>query len=189
MFYRISKYNPDDYDENGKYRYLQEWTSYSDINNKHCFPVLTRKEYERVEENYLRTIEEIAELSRTDLFEIRRLERWTVYSCRWKENRKYPVKRMKDFFRDCLRNKVWGAAVGRQLVIDVGYDFYIHVLCDLPAETVNSICANNQLYCTETEFCEMYDVLHRWEDEELLVPVEWFGARLQRFITKRLFKK
>ena len=184
MFYKISKYNPNDYDENGKYRYPKEWTGYSDINKKSCFPVLTRKEYERVEELYLKTIEEIAISSKTDSFEIRRLERWTIQSYKWRQSKKYHVMKIKSFIRDCLRNRVWGVIVGRELVIDVGYDFYVHVQCNLSVETVSNICANSHLYCVETEFYEIYDVLREYDGEEIYVPVGMFGNKLLLIIAK-----
>ena len=170
MLYRISKYDPVNYDENGVYLFPEEWTDFSDIGRDACTPKLTFEDYLHVENNYVATLFDIAAAKNVKFFTITQIEKYGKTRHWWKSKKRYPVSLICDFVSDCLRNRVWGVIRADGFICYPSWDFYFYAKCDIDKALIDSICASHSLYCTD--FNETV-----WED-----VIDW-----KPFKTKRRF--
>ena len=75
MYYRITKYNPQYRNKNGKYL-EEEWTSYSDISKCFSDQLLTFEEYISVENKYIQAVLELATSKNISKFKLVELEKY-----------------------------------------------------------------------------------------------------------------
>ena len=147
-YYRVSKYNPS-FRKDGKYA-KNEWTSYSDIGGSFDGYVLTRKDYLRIEEQYIRFVLDLVDIGKCNELKIVYFE--SSRDSIWKVGQTFSNKEVLiDFLRDCMREKCWGQLEDDNLLFEPGYDFYIHIGCNLPQEVVRIIAVKNQLFLESWE--------------------------------------
>ena len=159
MLYRISKYDPENYDENGTYTYPNEWTDFSQIGRDTCTPKLTFKDYLRVESNYLATLFDVATTINVKFFTITQIERQGKTKHWWKPEKKYDVSLLCDFLSDCLRNKVWGVTRAYGFICFTGWDYYCYLKCDIDEALIESICTSHELYCVKVDEMMHEDII------------------------------
>lgn len=150
--YRISKYNTRYYDEFGIYT-KNEWTSKSDIGKAFDNRILDASEYLLVENKYVDAVQyllqefgivelivsklennsfpiedEIECLTDLELFEcIDGINEGTIIS----------KKNVENIIRAMLRDYIWCELYSKEkhFILSVGYDYYIHLICEELTET------------------------------------------------------
>ena len=136
FYYKISKYNPQNYD-NGVYQ-LDEWTDFSDIGKVFGDTIFSAQEYLKVEQNYISFVEKI--MKETYSYSVKIVDFEDYETTSWKNEQKISVAETKLLIQDCLRNKCWCRIKGRDFCICFGFDFYIHLCCDIPYSCIEQIC-------------------------------------------------
>ena len=136
--YRITKYNPDNRDENGSYK-VDEWTSISDIGKEFNGIGFTYDDYISIEEKYISSIREFCNYFDLKEFEIKNLEwydrdKWSKYSLHLKglfkelPNKKtISIDELVDLSRLILREYVWCDLESDDKGIHFGYDYYMYL--------------------------------------------------------------
>jgi len=142
-YYRISKYCPE-YRENGIYM-KDEWTSTLDVGTTFDGVMLTMREYERVEKNYLHFVRELCRICGVQTFAIKGLEKYDE-DITWSDGMILNTNQTERICRDMLREKCWCRLEAEQIHIDFGYEYYIHVSCRLCAEEICAITSKYELY-------------------------------------------
>ncbi len=143
--YRISKYNPA-YRDGEKY-IREEWTDYSDIGLSFSGEVLTKKEYLRVEQNYISCIIAILRLVGAQHLVVKNLENYEDTA--WLSDQIIPVEHLSKILCDCLRNRCWCRLESNEMYIHFGYDYYVYISVDLPKDKVVMACKEFGLFCDE----------------------------------------
>jgi len=145
--YRISKYDPRYRDENGKY-IVDDWTSFSDVNQEILGAILSIKEYETTEINYLTLLNKIFIQSGCKRLRIVEYENASNNSLPWYDGQMLNTnEEIALFAKDCLRELCWGKLVGKRLFIHFGYDYYMYVATQEHLEKIQSLTKENGLYC------------------------------------------
>ena len=147
--YRISKYDPI-FRINGAYT-RDEWTDYGCIGHTFLGERLTRKEYNRVESQYLATLNDVLEyLSITEMAKGEMEWPNTFYRIFKRSPRTYRRDGILKFAKGCLRNRYWAQMLHPNLRIHFAWDFYMELGCDaavMPKEEMYRIVQKNQLHC------------------------------------------
>jgi hypothetical protein len=135
--YRITKYNPDNRDENGQYK-VDEWTSMSDIGKEFNGTKFTYQDYISTEDKYIASIQAFCNYFKVEEFEIKNLEfhdsnTWDEYSLGLKETheglrdmRRVSKKELDNVARLILREYVWCDLGNKERGIHFGYDYYMY---------------------------------------------------------------
>lgn len=149
MHYAISKYDSA-YRIDGIYT-RDEWTDYSEIGKKCGDHRLTKEEYLAVENRYLSTVANLLDLLGVQQMKVRNPEVYGFWGRLRGSLKLFPSTRDQKgilaFLRGCLRNQYWGELVHPAITLYTGYDFYLHLICDLPAEVLSGIVSQNNLFC------------------------------------------
>lgn len=127
LCYKISKYNPNNYKE-GTYL-LEEWSDFSDVGKIFNDNVFTMDEYLRIEKNYILFIMKIVAETHLHFFIIKDLEKNEIVP--WENMQKISVEQLECLIKDCLRNKCWCKIHSENFCLCFGFDFYIHICCDI----------------------------------------------------------
>ena len=151
--YRISKYRPE-YRQNGVY-IKSEWTSICDVGKTFDGVTLTISEYERVEGNYLLFLRELCRVCGVQTLEIKGLEKYDD-DIVWSNGMILRIDQIERICRDILREKCWCRLDAEQMHIDFGYEYYMHIGCELCAEEVCAVAAKCELY-VEAWYEESFD--------------------------------
>lgn len=140
--YRITKYNPKFRDKNDLYT-KNEWASISDINNIFDDGVLTQSEYLRVEKNYIEAIRLILEELESTYLKLVGIEKHSeiiektdnlmytkddelIYQMS-KEGALLSINDGLRFSKLIFRENIWGYLVNREIIIRIGFDYYLNV--------------------------------------------------------------
>ena len=145
--YRISKYDPR-FRLDGIYT-RDEWTAYDDIGA--CFGgvTLTESAYLDVERRYLDCVGCICEQCGAFPLAIRNKED-SGHPVKWREGQSISDDvTLKAVLRDCLREGLWCRLIGEKAIVDTGYDYYVHLWCDLLPEVVTWITSEYGLFVEE----------------------------------------
>jgi len=147
--YRISKYDGK-FRQNGVY-VKDEWTSIHDIGRIFNGAVLTRAEYERVEQSYLAVIQEICEKTNVcDMLVCSLEDPFTI--CTYSEgDRLIDVNTIVTVAQDCLQEKYWCKLETDTLCFHFGYDYYLYVISSLDFHNITRLVNKNGLF---VELCE-----------------------------------
>lgn len=154
MHYRISKYLPEHYNENGVYT-KDEWTSKYDIGKIYDNQVFEEKEYLLIENRYIDAVNYLLAEHEVDCLIVSELE---LNSSEDEENEEIKeciasleegavlTKEDIEFVcRAMLRECVWCKLCSPKshFILSVGYDFYMHLICkkltDMQINKINSI--------------------------------------------------
>ena len=151
-YFRISKYNPI-HRENGIYK-KHEWTSFSDIGKICDHHMLSETEYLTVEKQYTDTIYEIAKFLSVETLTINYLENYQHTT--WEPFQKLTLLEAVYFMQDCLRDLCWGQLVSDNFVWEVGYDFYMHIGCNLTFEKLATVVNTHKLFIENWEVITLH---------------------------------
>lgn len=121
--YRVSKYNPELRDENQAYA-KEEWTSYSDIGKEFSDGVLSKKEYLKVEKEYIDFIYELF-----NEFKIEKIKILKQEPKNFLKKTSYDVddKLLYTIIQKNIREEFWCKFKVEQFQFYMGYDFYLHI--------------------------------------------------------------
>lgn len=141
----IVKYPPEGYNEQGVYT-RDEWMSFSDIGKTFNGNMLTAEEYLEVENRYIACVEDIVTSSQCKYLTIGYLVDYNNSGYCYKE--RIAKEHIHKVLRDMLRENVFCVLVNlkRNVMIDMGYDYYMHVLCPLEYDVLNGIVESHKLY-------------------------------------------
>jgi len=145
-YYRICKY-PSECRRNGSY-YTAEWTSFSDIGRTFDGAVLTVREYERVETNYLLFLLRVWEMCGAPLLEVKGHEAYTD-DLPWENGMCLGRNEIESICRDILREKFWCRLDGEHMRVHFGYDFYMHIGCGLTLDEIRRMASDYGLTVDE----------------------------------------
>ena len=140
--YKVSKYNPLFYVDDVFVK--NEWTDFSDIGKSFDGEQLTLTEYEKIENNYINFVVEIANVINLSKFRILDLQ---IYdSVLWENEQEISLSNLPMLIKDCLRNKCWCKIHEERFCLCFGFDFYLHLKCEVDYALVNKISEKNSLY-------------------------------------------
>lgn len=150
----IVKYRPEYY-VNGVYT-NNEWSSFADIGRVFNDKLFSLEEYLIVEDRYVSCIKDMAIESSCKYLTIGYMENRTRLKT-VKANgeqrtittgSRLLIKDIDDVIKRVLREEVWIVFLNRnkRFVVDFGYDYYLHVRCQLRREVVSIIVNKNNLF-------------------------------------------
>lgn len=129
--YKVTKYDPRFYGGPGGAYTRDEWTAYSDIGKSFDGTVLTRAEYERIEDLYLRAVRIAAEASGVEEFQVLDVERHGDVSegLNLVEGQRVGLAEAIEICRNMLReNGVWCTLeADSEFYVHVGFDYYMYI--------------------------------------------------------------
>jgi hypothetical protein len=124
--YRITKYDPDRRDEHGAYP-DDDWTAFSDIGRVIGAAVLTREEYDQVENAYLDAVRIFAEAAGIDEFSVRGLERHGQPTLELQEGQRLDLADALEVVRGLLREAgFWCRLEADGGFVHIGWDYYMY---------------------------------------------------------------
>ena len=124
--YRVTKYNPAFRDPGGAYT-RDEWTSVKDVGRSFAGGVLTREEYERVENAYIGAA--LAFLDEAGLTSLRVeglenvLGAWLVF----RNGSILSLDEVREAIRRVLREEFWCRLEGAGGYVHFGWDYYMYI--------------------------------------------------------------
>jgi hypothetical protein len=159
--YRITKYDPAKRNEKGHYLDSTEWTSISDI-GKAEYNSPTYSDYEKIENSYVESINEILKINQILELEISGLESYNTKQDfeEFKKNERLinlevnyeteiktltegtivKVSSISKFVRLILRETIWMKLLSPKCNLEFGYDYYMYVQCkELSKKTIKTI--------------------------------------------------
>ena len=143
-YLRISKYNPNYRNKLGHYC-KDEWTEYNQINKYFDSPKKAYREYLKIEEKYISTIElfirfyDCSEIYITNKEFKSRLELQSKESARFldvydklRKIKKVKIEELSDIIALTLRGYFWSVLTNdtNSIKVEFGYDFYIYLYSD-----------------------------------------------------------
>ncbi len=144
--FRISKYNPL-LRRNGIY-VEDDWTDYSDIGKLFNGQELTFDKYTLVEQKYLQCVSNLLNHFNVNIIKLIAVELYEP-NLSWYSNQLISVDKSLVFLTDCMRNKCWGQLIGPKFCIYMGWDFYLHIRCELSLSCLDAISSSSGLYLEE----------------------------------------
>ncbi|MGX7775704.1 hypothetical protein ACVV62_00770 [Streptococcus pluranimalium] len=159
----FSKYDSKYRNELGHYL-RDDWTSIWDV-GKVCEGVLvTLEEYERVENQYLKTLEEVAKLLDVDSFQIARLDKhdtdWTYLGFPVEVGATVTIEQFLILSRLTLREEIWVSFEHPDLWVNFALDYYAYLGFNRSSDAIHRIIEANSLFWEKDKF-DFYD-----EDDE-----------------------
>ncbi|MCQ2185671.1 MAG: hypothetical protein MJY92_02975 [Bacteroidales bacterium] len=161
---QLIKYNPDFYDEQGRYM-ADEWDSYFDIGKRFNGQILSAEKYRAVEESFVSAIKDLLVASGCRYVTICLIEdHFTgtghkgklakecqeLYSqiSQYKEGKRISVNEIDAVIKLCLREQYWCALVNekKHMHVDFGYDYYVHILSRLSDVVKHEIAKKHGLF-------------------------------------------
>ena len=146
-YYRISKYDPQ-YRIDGIYQ-KDEWTAISDIGKAFDGTVFAEDEYYKVEQSYVDFVLGVCNLQGIDHLMITDLENHN--KLHWTNGQKINSHKSGEFIKLCLREEIWGRLVSKSFVFETGYEYYIHIGCELGFDEIGQLAHQNDLFVEEWE--------------------------------------
>jgi hypothetical protein len=146
-YYRISKYDPR-YRIDGIYQ-KDEWTAISDIGKAFDGTVLTENEYYKVEQSYVNFVLSVCNLQGIDRLEIVDLENYN--KLHWANRQQLNTQQSEEFIKLCLREEIWGRLLSKGFVFETGWDYYIHIGCELDFNEIEQFAHQNNLFVEKWE--------------------------------------
>ena len=143
--YRVTKYDPQ-YRVNGAYTRI-EWTSVADVGHSIGGKILTKAEYEQMEQHHIDFLCELAELCSAFPLNVNAWDNKTGKG--WCEGQKLQREELPRIVRCILREEAWCRLIGRDFFIHFGYEYYMYVGCELPVEAVSALAGKHRLFCEE----------------------------------------
>lgn len=156
MNYRITKYNPENRDEQGRFL-VNDWTSYGDIVIPYDFQ--SYSEYIKVEKKYLNYLSTILENNNIQKLKVRDLELKDyegigsrLADCnlslleKTKKNVSYSRQNVIEIAQLTLREIIWCRLEYKSIYVHFGYDFYMYVGGIVIDENLISKAKSEDLY-------------------------------------------
>jgi hypothetical protein len=153
--YRVTKYNPAFRGPGGAYT-KDEWTSVRDVGRSFAGEVLTREEYERVENAYVGSaLAFLGEAGLTSL-SIEGPENTRVESLVFRNGSILSLDEVREAIRRVLREEFWCRLEGVDGFVHFGWDYYMYIGVPHPCPTARERTVELGLYVEE--FASPYKV-------------------------------
>ena len=138
QWHEITKYSPEGYHD-GVYA-LDEWTSFYDIGKSFNGIVFTFQEYQTVERRHIDVVSQLLSETNCHFLTI-------VYIEIYKDSLIHDLKKS-PYNEDLLKHiKLFmKMEKGRRIHINLGYDYYLNVCCDVSTSRLREIVSSNGLY-------------------------------------------
>ena len=153
--YRVTKYNPAFRDPGGAYT-RDEWTSVKDVGRSFAGGVLTREEYERVENAYVGAALAFLDEAGLTSLRVEGLENtrgeWLVF----RNDSILPLTQVGDVIRRVLREEFWCRLEGVDGFVHFGWDYYMYIGVAHPCPKARERTVELGLYVEE--FASPYKV-------------------------------
>jgi hypothetical protein len=148
--YRVTKYDPAFRSPTDAFT-RNEWTRMADVGRSFDGVMLTREEYERVENAYVSAA--LAFLGEAGLASLRveGLENHRGLLLTFGERTVLPLERVGDVIRGLLREQFWCRLEGVGGFIHVGWDYYMYVGVPHPCPTAHARTVELGLYVEERD--------------------------------------
>lgn len=146
--YRVTKYDPAFRDRLGRYR-REEWTSVGDVGRSFGGVVLTREEYQRVEDAYVEAaLAFLREVNCTSLVAVG-VENHGGSPSAPAEGRRLAGPPLAEVIRRLLREEFWCRLEGDNCFLHVGYDYYLYVGVPSPCPQASLLASRLGLFVEE----------------------------------------
>jgi hypothetical protein len=146
--YRITKYNPAYRDQTGAYL-REDWISISGIGKSFNGEVLTRDEYERVENAYITAALAFLHEAHLSSLRVAGLENPRGLPLAISEGRILSLEQVGDVIRRNLREEFWCRLEGTNGFVHIGWDYYMYVGVAHPCPTARARAAELGLFVEE----------------------------------------
>lgn len=124
--HRVTKYDPSFRDARGAYT-RDEWTSIADIGQRFGGTVLTREEYQRIEDAYVAVaLGFMRESGQSELVAVG-LENHACHPLDFEDGDVLRVEHLGDVIRRVLREEFWCRLEAPNAFVHFGYDYYMYV--------------------------------------------------------------
>ena len=119
--YRITKYNPENRNNQGHYLDLDEWTEFSDVGGK-----ISLDEYLKVEMAYISSALDLISESESLGLKVVSLEDYRN-NCTYKEAEVVLIKDLASVIRSLLRGEYWCRLESKNAFVHIGWDYYMYI--------------------------------------------------------------
>jgi hypothetical protein len=151
--YRVTKYNPAFRDSRGAYT-REEWISVRQIGESFAGIVLTRQEYDRVEDAYVNTALAFLREAGLTLLTVESLENHKGWQLQLSNGSTLSLDEVAEVIRQMLQEKFWCRLQADGGFIHIGWDYYMYVGVPRPCPTGQVQAERLGLYVEE--FCSPY---------------------------------
>jgi hypothetical protein len=153
--YRVTKYNPAFRDSAGAY-IRDDWIVFKDIGKSFGGVILTREEYERVEDACVNAA--LAFLTEADLtsMTVEGLENHRGHQLSFQEGSILPLPQVGDVIRRVLREQFWCRLEGTGGFVHLGWDYYMYI--GVPHECPAAQTQAIELGLYVERFCSPYKI-------------------------------
>ena len=146
--YRVTKYNPAFRTPQGTYT-REEWISVHDIGGSFGGNILTREEFERVENTYVASaLSFLREAGLSSLIVVG-LENRRGHPLAFSEGSSLPLEQIGDAIRMVLREEYWCRFESADGFVHIGWDFYMFVGVQHPCPTARAEATKLGLHVEE----------------------------------------
>jgi len=157
-YWRITRYNPQNRDENGFY-ISDEWSSISDIGKKYNDVEFTYESYISCENAYADTVTRVMRGNTIEFFTLEALQKKRYvnypdfseseskkYFRSLKRNMQVPKHEIIPIVRFALREIIWCKLVNDNMFVHFGYDYYMYIGSENKLEEELSAVRKNGLF-------------------------------------------
>lgn len=148
--YRVTKYNPAFRDPGGAYT-GDEWTSVKDVGRSFADGVLTREEYERVENAYVGAALAFLDEAGLTSLRVEGLENTRGERLLFRNDSILPLTHVGDVIRRVLREEFWCRLEGVDGFVHFGWDYYMYIGVPHPCPKARERTVELGLYVEESD--------------------------------------
>ena len=148
--YRVTKYNPAFRDSTGAYT-RDEWTAVSDIGRSFDGVVLTREEYQRVEDAYVAAAIDFLRATGVSSVAVVGLENHAGHTLDFDAGSVLGLDQAGEVLRRVLREDFWCRLQGAEGFVRVGWDYYMYVGVSRPCPEARARAERLGLFVEQCE--------------------------------------
>jgi hypothetical protein len=146
--YRVTKYDPAFRDSSGAYT-RDEWTAFSDIGRSFGGAVLTREEYQRVEDAYVAAALGFLRESGVPSLAVTELESHAGHALAFGEGSILGLEQLEEVIRRALRKELWCRLERPEGFVHIGWDYYMYIGVPHPCPEAEKLAHRLGLFVEE----------------------------------------
>jgi len=146
--YRVTKYDPKFRDARGAYT-RDDWSSVRDIGRTFGDAVLTRREYQRVEDAYVSAALDFLREGGIGPLVVAGLENQAAHPTSLAEGTALGLDEAGEVVRRVLREEYWCRLEGEGAFIHLGWDYYMYIGVPRPSVTARGSAGQLRLFVEE----------------------------------------
>lgn len=176
--YQITKYNPDDRDENGHYKRHGEWTDFDQVGTLCEGSMFTLQDYEKVESAYLDVAESFLKESGVQSLHIYGLKYYDSIG-QFREGDVVNVNEIRPLLKSVLRCEMFAQFESRNCYIHFGMDYYMFIGVEEECHKSKEMASRLGLYVERSRSPYEHLAKYRYIDKEIdvvgLIETWWDG--------------